>query len=91
MAALSGAAIGATAGGITGALIGMGIPEMEAKVYEGKIKDGNILIAVHTEDSDEVKTAKEIFERADAKDISSTGESSVPKEGKREERYAERH
>jgi hypothetical protein len=51
MAALAGAAGGAAAGGLTGALIGMGIPEYEAKRYEGKVKDGNILLSVHTEDS----------------------------------------
>lgn len=75
-AALSGAAVGGTVGGITGALIGMGIPEYEAKRYEGKLKDGGILISVHTEDSDEAKCAKEIFQRAGAQDISTTGESS---------------
>src|SRR2546421_2990329 len=47
MAALSGAAAGATIGGITGALVGLGIPELEAKLYEGKLKAGNVLIAVH--------------------------------------------
>lgn len=82
MAALSGAAIGATVGGISGALIGMGIPEYEAKRYEGKIKEGNILISVHTEDSEEVKRAKEIFERAGATDISTAGEEGVKKEDK---------
>src|SRR5512145_2856578 len=66
MAALSGAAAGAALGGLTGALIGMGIPEYEAKRYEGKVKEGNLLISVHTEDSDEVKRAKDIFERAGA-------------------------
>jgi hypothetical protein len=76
-AALSGAAVGGTVGGIAGALIGMGIPEYEAKRYEGKIKKGGILISVHTEDSDEAKCAKEIFERAGAQDIATTGESSV--------------
>jgi hypothetical protein len=50
MAALAGAAGGAAVGGLTGALIGMGIPEYEAKRYEGKVKDGNILMSVHTED-----------------------------------------
>jgi hypothetical protein len=78
MAALAGAGVGAAVGGLSGALIGMGIPEYEAKQYEGKIKEGNILISVHSEDSDEVKRAKEIFERAGAHDISSTGEESVP-------------
>src|SRR5262247_2006160 len=62
MAALSGAAAGAALGGITGALIGMGIPEYEAKQYEGKLKKGNILISVHTEDRNERTRAREIFE-----------------------------
>ena len=77
LAALGGAGAGAAVGGITGALVGAGIPEYEAKFYEGKIRSGNILIAVHTEDADERKTARDIFERAQATDISSTSESSV--------------
>jgi uncharacterized membrane protein len=80
MAALSGAAIGAAVGGISGALIGMGIPEFEAKRYEGKIREGNILISVHTDDREEVKRAKEIFERAGATDISTAGEEAVKKD-----------
>jgi hypothetical protein len=80
MAALSGAAIGAAAGGIAGGLIGMGIPELEAKRYEGKIKEGNILISVHAETSDEISRAKEIFKNAGAEDICTTGESSAPKD-----------
>jgi len=48
LAALSGAAAGAAVGGISGALVGMGIPEIEARSYEGKLRGGNILIAVHT-------------------------------------------
>ncbi len=72
LAALSGAAAGATVGGVTGALIGMGIPELEAKRYENRIAEGNILISVHAETSDEVKTAKDILERAGAQDISVT-------------------
>jgi hypothetical protein len=73
-AALSGAAIGGAVGGVAGALIGLGIPEYEAKRYEGKIKDGNLLISVHTESATEVKRAKEIFTAAGAEDISVTGE-----------------
>src|SRR5690606_10823949 len=46
LATLSGAAVGATVGGMAGALVGMGIPEYEAKLYEGRIRDGNILISV---------------------------------------------
>src|SRR6476620_319713 len=77
MAALSGPASGAAIGGISGALIGMGIPEYEAKRYEGKVKDGNILISVHTDDSTERARAKEIFDKAGAEDISYTGEARV--------------
>jgi hypothetical protein len=77
MAALAGAAVGAAAGGLAGALVGLGIPEYEAKRYEGKIREGNILISVHTDDGNEVKRAKEIFERQGAEDISYTGEASV--------------
>lgn len=77
MGALSGAAVGAAAGGLTGALIGLGIPEYEAKRYEGKIKGGNVLISVHTENSDELERAENIFEKAHAEDISSTTESDV--------------
>jgi hypothetical protein len=80
MAALAGAAGGAAAGGLTGALIGMGIPEYEAKRYESKIKDGNILISVHTDGSEERDRAKEIFTNSGAEDISYTGEASVPRD-----------
>ncbi len=82
VAALSGAAIGATVGGITGGLIGMGIPELEAKRYEGKLKEGNILISVHTESSEEIARAKEIFDHAGAEDICTVSESATPEPSK---------
>src|SRR6201981_3997372 len=74
MAALSGRAIGAGVGGLTGALVGLGIPEYEAKRYEGKVKDGGILISVHSESGDEINAAKAVFKELGAHDISSTGE-----------------
>jgi len=86
MGLLGGAAVGGATGGIAGALIGYGMPEIEAKRYEGKVKSGNILLSVHTEDSDEVKRAKEIFKQHRATDIAYTGESSVD----REDRAADR-
>jgi len=88
IAALSGAAIGAAVGGIAGGLIGLGIPEIEAKRYEGKLKEGNILISVHTENSAEITRAKDIFTRAGAQDICTTGEASTPKPGKATDRVA---
>src|SRR4249919_3111377 len=79
MAALSGAAVGATTGGIVGGLIGLGIPEIEAKRYDEKLRKGNYLVAVHTDDSDDVDRAKEIFKKAGAEDISTVSEASAPK------------
>jgi len=84
MAALSGAAVGAAVGGVTGALVGMGIPEYEAKRYEGKIREGNILISVHCENNREKERVKEIFEGAKAHDISASHEVSLRTEGWRE-------
>src|ERR1017187_7107193 len=59
MAALAGVGVGGAVGGLTGALIGMGIPEYEAKRYEGRIKDGGILLSVHSDDSERTKNATE--------------------------------
>jgi hypothetical protein len=73
-AALSGAAVGGAVGGIAGTLIGMGIPEYEAKRYEGKVKQGGILISVHTEASEEVQAAEQIFKEEGALDIASARE-----------------
>jgi hypothetical protein len=74
IAALSGGAIGAGVGGLAGALVGLGIPEYEAKRYEGKVKEGGILISVHSESNEETHSAKVIFKEEGAHDISSTGE-----------------
>jgi hypothetical protein len=74
MAALAGVGVGGAIGGIAGALIGMGIPEYEAKRYEGRVKEGGILLSVHCDSSDWTKRAKEILERTGAEDVSSTGE-----------------
>ena len=77
VAALAGAGVGGTVGGLTGALVGMGIPEYEAKRYEGRVKEGGILLSVHCDSSEWTKKAKEILERTGAEDVSSTGEASA--------------
>jgi hypothetical protein len=79
MAALSGAAVGAALGGVAGALVGMGIPEYEAKMYEGKIRDGNILIGVHCVNGDQLKRAEETFKKYQATDVHRIGEAALPK------------
>jgi hypothetical protein len=74
MGALSGSAVGGSVGLLLGALIGSGIPEFEAKRYEGKLKEGNILISIHTDNDDEIRNATDILKKEGATDISSTSE-----------------
>jgi hypothetical protein len=77
VAALTGVGVGGAVGGVTGALIGMGIPEYEAKRYEGRVKEGGILLSVHSDNSDWTSKAKDILKRTGADDVSSTGEASA--------------
>lgn len=83
IALMAGAGTGAALGGIAGGLVGMGIPEYEAKRYEGFVKDGGILLSVHTGVTEQIEKAKLALEQTGAKDISSTGETHVnPKTAK---------
>lgn len=74
MGMLGGIGIGTTLGGLTGALIGVGIPEYEAKRYEGRIKRGGILMSIHCDDNDWAARAKSILQRTGAEDIAAAGE-----------------
>jgi len=71
---LAGAGAGGAVGGLIGALVGMGIPEYEAKRYEGRVREGGILLSVHCDNSDWVSRAKEILKKTGALDVASTGE-----------------
>jgi len=73
----TGVAAGGALGGTLGLLVGMGIPEYEAKRYEGRVRDGGVLLSVHTATSDRVKVAQQVLERTGAEDISSSGEASA--------------
>jgi hypothetical protein len=77
VALLAGVGVGGTLGGLVGAMVGMGMPEYEAKRYEGRIKEGGILLSVHCDNSDWVKRAKELLKETGAEDIASAGEASA--------------
>jgi hypothetical protein len=64
---------------VTGALVGLGVPEIEAKVYEGKLHSGNLLMSVHTDNSEERDRAVELLKRLGAQHISTTSEAAVPR------------
>lgn len=81
LAALSGAAVGGAVGGLSGALIGMGIPEFEAQQYEGKLRQGNILMAIHVADDNRAGDIRQILTEENAEDIVTGSEASVPSGG----------
>jgi len=77
VAALAGAgAVGAT-GGLVGGLIGAGIPEIEAKRYAGRIREGGYLISVHCDDRTWAKRAEEILEATGGRDVVRTSEATA--------------
>jgi hypothetical protein len=77
MGALAGLGVGGAVGGLVGALVGMGIPEYEAKRYEGRLKQGGVLLSVHCDTADQITRARGILTGTGAADIASTGETSV--------------
>jgi len=74
IAALTGLGSGGVVGGVIGALVGMGIPEYEAKRYEGRIKEGGILLSVHCDNNDWISKAKDLLKETGAEDISTADE-----------------
>jgi hypothetical protein len=77
VATLAGIGIGGTLGGLAGALLGLGIPEYEAKRYQGRIENGGILLSVHCDNPQWVNKAKQLLSSTGAEDISSTSESAA--------------
>jgi hypothetical protein len=77
MGALAGAAAIGTLGGVAGALVGLGMPEHEAKRYEGRIRNGGILLSVRCDDVEWSRRAKSILKTTGAHDIASTEEASL--------------
>ncbi|MBV8571157.1 MAG: DUF3341 domain-containing protein [Acidobacteriaceae bacterium] len=77
IAALTGVGSGGMLGGIIGTLVGIGIPEYEAKRYEGRIKEGGILLSAHCDNADWVAKGKQVLRDTGAEDIASAGEHSA--------------
>lgn len=74
VAALAGAGAAGAVGGIAGALIGYGVPEYEAKRYEGRVRKGSILLSVHADDREWAQRAREVLELSGGNDISAANE-----------------
>ncbi len=78
MAALAGlgvgGAFGGAVGGVIAGLVGVGVPEYDAKRYESRLMDGAVLLSVHCDTPDEIARAKGLLKQSGALDISSPGE-----------------
>ena len=77
VAALAGAGAAGATGGLVGGLIGAGIPEIEAKRYAGRIREGGYLISVHCDDRTWAKRAEEILEATGGRDVVKATEASA--------------
>jgi hypothetical protein len=76
MTALADIEAGAEADGIFGGLLGVGLTGPEARWYEEKVREGNILLSVHTEKRRGLLLAKKIFEQSGAQDVCFVGDAS---------------
>jgi hypothetical protein len=74
VAALAAAGAAGATGGLVGGLIGAGIPEIEAKRFAGRIREGGYLLSVHCDDKSWAKRAEEILEATGGRDVVKTAE-----------------
>jgi len=77
VSALAGMGVGGALGGLAGVLLGLGMPEYEAKRYQGRIEKGGVLLSVHCDDANWANKAKRVLSETGAEDISSTTESAA--------------
>jgi hypothetical protein len=77
MDALAGIGEGGSVSDLTGALIEIGIAEVEAKRYEEKIKAGAVLLSVRCDNSVSVTRATNLLKQMGGQDIAASGEGSA--------------
>jgi hypothetical protein len=74
MTMLGGLGMGMTLGSLTGGVVGATKPEYEAVRYDGRVRDGGILMSVHCDDAEWTKTALRLLKQTGATRISTAGE-----------------
>jgi hypothetical protein len=67
-AALTGAGIGAAAGGLVGALTESGVPEQDAKYYAEGVRRGDVLVTIRTDETHADRVC-DVLDRHDAIDV----------------------
>lgn len=73
---LAGALVGGTAGWLIGGLVGLGIPEEEARYYQSRVEGGSVLLTVAT--PNRAREAWEIMRRDGAEDLRAKGFGGYP-------------
>jgi hypothetical protein len=76
---LGGTTAGPAGGGVAGGLVGLGMPEFEARIYDGKLKTGSILLSVNAPNGDRLRRVTALFQQAGASHITTTTERKGPK------------
>ncbi len=66
---VTGATTGALAGGIVGALVGLGLPREVAQVYEERLKEGAVVIAVPVMTIEEQDQVEEVYREHNAEHV----------------------
>jgi hypothetical protein len=66
---------GGSVGGLMSALMRLGLPEHEAKRYEGGVRDGGALLSVHCDFATQIKRAKQVLNSAGANHVAASHES----------------
>ena len=77
VATMLGAAIGSALGGILGAIAGLEFSASEVKRYARQLQEGQILISVYANETQEAKRARDIFQVLEALDKSSATRESI--------------
>lgn len=70
MGMLGGIGVAAAPSGVSGALLGLGLPEPEAARTESSLRHGCILLSVHCDSSEQARRAKSILQETGAEDVS---------------------
>jgi hypothetical protein len=69
VAGLAGAGAGAVSGGLIGGLVGLGIPESNARAYEEVLRDGGFVLGVVPHNSEDVNRIKQDFKELNGENI----------------------
>lgn len=69
---------GASPGSIATSLTRLGVPQLEAKRYESIVREGNILVLIHTQGPEELKQAQSLCTQGGGLHVSTTGYATTP-------------